>query len=147
MEHPDLFSVDESDSLTNGGAERPQNNFHSGQNRWANVCVSSLPLLSHHHFTLPFPRPPLWLMCHSAQHNVLLSISWQSIPGAANSALWPLQCSILMETCSVMADAAWIEGSSLTVNVAPIILSSPEHLTVLFLWKEQFVPTSQGPLV
>lgn len=104
MERPDLFSVDESDSLTNGGAERPHNDFHSGQNRWANVCVLSLPLLSHHHFTLPFPRPPLWLMCHSAQHNVLLSISWQSIPGAANSALWPLQCSILMETCSVMVD-------------------------------------------
>lgn len=52
-----------------------------------------------------------------------------------------------METCSVMVDAAWIEGSSLTGNVAPIILSSPEHLTVLYFIKEQFVPTSQVPLV
>lgn len=82
--------------------------FHSAENRWTNVCVLSLPLLSHHHSTLPFPRPPLWLMCHSAQHNVLLSLSWQSILGAAMSALWPLEWSILMETSSVMVDAAWI---------------------------------------
>lgn len=85
------------------------------------ISVFYLYLTSFMILSLALPRPPLWLMCHCAQHNVRPSSSWQSFLGAAISAPWPLEQSTLMETRSVMADAERVEAAGGWLNAALII--------------------------